>query len=186
MKMGFNWIRGPFEMIDALGADVVIKLAQDAGCTIPQALQTSAEHGPFYQVQEGILMVRNFDQTASQLKPVQLPDGTQRFSLTRRTLTPIASNRAASLWSLPGGLRLVEFHSKANALTGESMAIVRQAAEDHGTGILIHNDAQHPPMHASMHSTDFFASTTPKTPMQQTLTGRANLPTKRKHKPWMG
>lgn len=38
MKMGFNWIRGPFEMIDALGADVVIKLAQDAGCTIPQAL----------------------------------------------------------------------------------------------------------------------------------------------------
>jgi len=74
MKMGFNWIRGPFEMIDALGADVVIKLAQDAGCTIPQALQTSAEHGPFYQVQEGTLMVRNFDQTASQLKPVQLPD----------------------------------------------------------------------------------------------------------------
>ena len=143
MKMGFNWIRGPFEMIDALGADVVIKLAQDAGCTIPQALQTSAEHGPFYQVQEGILMVRNFDQTASQLKPVQLPEGTERFSLTRRTLTPIASNRAASLWSLPGDLRLVEFHSKANALTGESMAIVRQAAEDHGTGILIHNDAQH-------------------------------------------
>jgi 3-hydroxyacyl-CoA dehydrogenase len=58
-------------------------------------------------------------------------------------LTPIASNRAASLWRLPGDLRLVEFHSKANALTGESMAIVRQAAEDHGMGILIHNDAQH-------------------------------------------
>ena len=31
-----------------------------------------------------------------------------------------------------------------------------------------------------------FASTIPKIPMQQTLTGRANLPTKRKHKPWMG
>jgi 3-hydroxyacyl-CoA dehydrogenase len=88
MKMGFNWIRGPFEMIDALGADVVIKLAQDAGCTIPQALQTSAEHGPFYQVQDATLMVRNFDQTASDLKPVQLPDGTERFSLTRRTSNP--------------------------------------------------------------------------------------------------
>jgi 3-hydroxyacyl-CoA dehydrogenase len=143
MKMGFNWIRGPFEMIDALGAEVVIKLAQDAGCAIPQALQTSADHGPFYQVQDATLVVRNFDQTTSQLKPVQLPEGTERFSLTRRTLTPIASNRAASLWRLPGDLRLVEFHSKANALTGESMTIVRQAAEDHGMGILIHNDAQH-------------------------------------------
>jgi 3-hydroxyacyl-CoA dehydrogenase len=43
MKMGFNWIRGPFEMIDALGAQTVIKLAQEAGCEIPMALAASAE-----------------------------------------------------------------------------------------------------------------------------------------------
>ena len=40
-------------------------------------------------------------------------------------------------------LRLVEFHSKANALTDASMEIVSAAAEDHGSGIIIHNDAQH-------------------------------------------
>ena len=38
---------------------------------------------------------------------------------------------------------MVEFHSKANALTGESMEIVGMAAQNHGTGIIIHNDAQH-------------------------------------------
>jgi 3-hydroxyacyl-CoA dehydrogenase len=38
---------------------------------------------------------------------------------------------------------LVEFHSKANALTDESMEIVAAAAHDHGRGIIIHNDAQH-------------------------------------------
>jgi 3-hydroxyacyl-CoA dehydrogenase len=142
MKMGFNWIRGPFEMIDALGAGTVIELAHEAGCEIPTALAASANLGPFYVVESGVLNVRNFGKQ-TKLKPVNLPTGTQRFSLTRRTLTPIATNRAASLWSLPGNLRLVEFHSKANALTAESMKIVKQATEDHGAGILIHNDAQH-------------------------------------------
>ena len=142
MKMGFNWIRGPFEMIDALGADIVIELAHQAGCDIPMALAVSAEIGPFYVSENGVLNVRNFSEKPM-LKPVDLPLGTQRFSLTRRTMTPIATNRAASLWALPNNLRLVEFHSKANALTADSMAIVKQAAEDHGAGILIHNDAQH-------------------------------------------
>ena len=142
MKMGFNWIRGPFEMIDALGADIVIELAHQAGCDIPMALAVSAEIGPFYVSENGVLNVRNFSEKPT-LKPVDLPLGTQRFSLTRRTMTPIATNRAASLWTLPKNLRLVEFHSKANALTTDSMAIVKQAAEDPGAGVLIHNDAQH-------------------------------------------
>ena len=142
MKMGFNWIRGPFEMIDALGATTVIELAQQAGCEIPMALTVSADQGLFYVVKDQTLMVRTFEDRPT-LKAVSLPKGTQRFSLTRRTLQPIAKNQAASLWALPGDLRLVEFHSKANALTADSMAIVRQAATDHGKGILIHNDAQH-------------------------------------------
>ncbi len=142
MKMGFNWIRGPFEMIDALGAETVAALATEAGAEVPMALAASIEHGPFYVANGGMLNVRTFDGTPN-LKPVQLPEGTQRFSLTRRTLTPMAQNRAASLWNLPGDIRLVEFHSKANALTGESMKIVAAAAENPGKGILIHNDAQH-------------------------------------------
>ena len=129
-------------MIDALGAATVIELAKDAGCEIPLALSISAQHGCFYKADAGTLMVRNFEDPPV-LKPVSLPEGTQRFSLTRRTLKPVASNQAASLWELPGDLRLVEFHSKANALTAESMEIVQKAANDHGRGILIHNDAQH-------------------------------------------
>jgi len=66
-----------------------------------------------------------------------------RFHMMKRTLTPIVRNEAASLYALDGDLRLIEFHSKANALTGASMAIVAAAAADHGQGILVHNDAQH-------------------------------------------
>ena len=46
---------------------------------------------------------------------------------------PILTNDAASLFALEGvNLRLVEFHSKANALTDASMEIVAAAAKDHG------------------------------------------------------
>jgi 3-hydroxyacyl-CoA dehydrogenase len=64
-------------------------------------------------------------------------------------MTPIISNNSASLFVLDGfaqsvnDLRLIEFHSKANALNDESMEIVAAAAEDHGSGIIVHNDAQH-------------------------------------------
>ncbi|MEM6895837.1 MAG: 3-hydroxyacyl-CoA dehydrogenase NAD-binding domain-containing protein, partial [Pseudomonadota bacterium] len=134
MKMGFNWIRGPFEMIDALGAETVAHLAREAGADVPPALR---DPSPFYRAGD-TLEVRRTDGYA----PVSLPPGTVRFSLTRKTLSPILTNAAASLWDLDG-VRLVEFHSKANALTAESMAIVHAAAEDPGRGILIHNDAQH-------------------------------------------
>ncbi|MGR3435083.1 MAG: 3-hydroxyacyl-CoA dehydrogenase NAD-binding domain-containing protein [Shimia sp.] len=134
MKLGFNWQRGPFEMIDALGVAKVAELARGAGTEVPPMLEDPA---PFYRA-GAVLEVR----TAQGYRPVAYPEGTVRFSMLRRTLSPMATNAAASLWDLDG-LRLVEFHSKANALTGESMEIVARAAEDPGAGILVHNDAQH-------------------------------------------
>ena len=75
--------------------------------------------------------------------PVALPEGTIRFHLMKQCLEPIRRNAAASLYAIGDDLRLVEFHSKANALTDASMEIVAAAAGDHGRGIIIHNDAQH-------------------------------------------
>ena len=137
MKLGFNWQRGPFEMIDAIGPERMAALFAEAGLTAPPVL---ASGGPVYQADDNVLNVRHAD---GHYRPVSLPAGVMRFHMTRQTLTPITSNNAASLFALDGDLRLVEFHSKANALTDESMQIVTAAAEDHGAGIIIHNDAQH-------------------------------------------
>jgi len=137
MKLGFNWIRGPFEMIDALGAKTVANLLSEAGQPVPDVLSKGTV---FYQVNKDTLGVTHADGT---VKPVDLPHGVVRFHLMKQTLTPINSNRAASLYAIGDDFRLIEFHSKANALTDESMAIVKQCAQDHGRGILVHNDAQH-------------------------------------------
>lgn len=140
MKLGFNWLRGPFEMIDALGAATVRELVQEAGMAVPAALAEGADEAPFYAVEGGAIAIRQADGTR---RPPTLPAGAVRWELERRAVSPIVSNAAASLYAIEGDLRLVEFHSKANALTDESMAIVAAAAEDHGAGILVHNAAQH-------------------------------------------
>jgi len=145
MKLGFNWVRGPFEMMDALGAETVKVLIEEVGLPVPMVLEASVQNAPFYAVDGDVLTVQVFE-TADQSSvaaPVVLPEGTVRFHMMKRTLAPIADNEAASLYALKGDLRLIEFHSKANALTGASMEIVAAAARDHGKGILVHNDAQH-------------------------------------------
>jgi len=137
MKLGFNWLRGPFEMIDALGADRVRALLQEQGLPVPSVLENDE---PFYRVEHGAVQVRLAD---GQHHAPDLPPGAVRWQLSRRAHEPIVGNEAASLFAIEGDLRLLEFHSKANALTDASMAIVAAAAEDHGAGVLVHNDAQH-------------------------------------------
>ncbi|MFK7892612.1 MAG: enoyl-CoA hydratase-related protein, partial [Granulosicoccus sp.] len=137
MKLGFNWTRGPFEMIDALGSATVRDLLHALKQEIPAAL---ADDAPFYQVSKDSLQVR---QASGESRPIELPEGVLRFHLARRIYPVIESNRAASLYAIENDYRLIEFHSKANALTDESMAIVKTAADDSGAGIMVHNDAQH-------------------------------------------
>ena len=137
MKLGFNWQRGPFEMMDAIGHDRMAKLFDEAGVETPAVL---TEGGEFYRAEGSTLEVRH---SGGGYLPVSLPEGVMRFHMARRTLTAITANNSASLFAVDGDLRLVEFHSKANALTDESMEIVAAAAADHGKGIIIHNDAQH-------------------------------------------
>jgi 3-hydroxyacyl-CoA dehydrogenase len=69
-----------------------------------------------------------------------------RFNEKRQTLAPQNSTEVAS-WFNFDDIALVEFHSKANALDGDSMAILSDAidqVEAKGLrGLIIHNDAQH-------------------------------------------
>jgi 3-hydroxyacyl-CoA dehydrogenase len=140
MKLGFNWLRGPFEMIDAIGVTKMRDLLTEAEMVVPPQLEND---DLFYRAKDGVLQVRRETDGAGVYAPVSLPEGTVRFHMLKRCLEPMARNAAASLYTIGDNLRLVEFHSKANALTDESIEIVTTAVADHGRGIIIHNDAQH-------------------------------------------
>ncbi len=142
MKLGYNWIRGPFEMIDVIGVDRFIAHLESEDREVPAFLRTAAGES-FYRAKKRKLRYLESDGGYSKLRRAK---GVRRFSELSRTLKPIEENAAASLYELKHGIGLVEFHSKANALGPESMQLIEHAvvyATEHLQGLLIHNDAQH-------------------------------------------
>jgi 3-hydroxyacyl-CoA dehydrogenase len=142
MKLGYNWLRGPFEMIDMIGVDRFIASLESAGRDVPPFLRTAAGES-FYRAKKKALRYLESDGGYSKLRRAK---GVRRFSELSRTLQPIEENAAASFYELKHGIGLVEFHSKANALGPDSMQLIEHAvdyAAQNQLGLVIHNDAQH-------------------------------------------
>ena len=125
MKLGYNWLQGPMEMIDAIGVDNFIARLEKEGRDVPAFMRTAAGKS-FYRVSGGKLQYLLADGCYEDLRRA---DGVTRFSEMRRTLTPIFENKVASYFELPQQLGLVEWHSKANTLDGDSMALLAKSVQ---------------------------------------------------------
>ena len=142
MKLGYNWIQGPFEMIDAIGVDRFIALLEAAGRNVPTFLRTAAGKS-FYKAEKGKLSYLTADGSYRELDRAA---GIVRFSEVRRTISPTLENQVASYFVLDDDIGLIEFHSKANTLDGESMQLIAAAtahAQTQCRALIVHNDAQH-------------------------------------------
>jgi 3-hydroxyacyl-CoA dehydrogenase len=109
---------------------------------VPEFLKTATGR-TFYRSHVGALQYLCADGSYEDLERAP---GVIRFNEMRRTLEPEQENAKASYFLLPQDLGLVEFHSKANTLDGESMQLVEAAlahARANCQGLIIHNDAQH-------------------------------------------
>jgi 3-hydroxyacyl-CoA dehydrogenase len=142
MKLGYNWVQGPFEMMDAIGTERLVTRLEAEGKPVPPFLEAAAGE-PFYKVDDGALLYRQAD--GSYRKLTRAP-GIIRFSEWRRTLRPELENGVASYFVLNDDIGLVEFHSKANTLDSDSMQLIADSvahASDHCRALILHNDAQH-------------------------------------------
>jgi 3-hydroxyacyl-CoA dehydrogenase len=142
MKLGYNWIQGPFEMLDALGADEFVRRLKAEKRPVPDFLQRAVGRS-FYRASNGKL---EYLQADGSYQVLQRSPGVARFSEERRKLKPLLENRAASYFGLADDIGLVEFHSKANTLDSDSMHLLAEAvthASEHFKGLVIHNDGPH-------------------------------------------
>jgi 3-hydroxyacyl-CoA dehydrogenase len=142
MKLGYNWLRGPFEMIDALGVDGFIQRLEREGRHVPVFLQAAAGRS-FYRVSSGQLQFLGAD---GEYHAIRRAPGIRRFSEERRTRRVLGSNAVASFYDIGEELGLVEWHSKANTLDGDCMSLLDEAvahATEQFRGLVIHNDAAH-------------------------------------------
>jgi 3-hydroxyacyl-CoA dehydrogenase len=142
MKLGYNWIKGPFELIDEIGVDTIIGKLEADQLAVPEFL-AEARGSSFYRIDDGALQARRY---GGSWQSIQRPQGVIRFNEKRQTLKARNSCAVASWFDLDG-IALVEFHSKANALDADSMAILDDALTEIDAGrlrgLIVHNDAQH-------------------------------------------
>jgi 3-hydroxyacyl-CoA dehydrogenase len=123
MKLGYNWQDGPFELIDKIGATRVADLIAGEGLAVPPLLEKPL---PFYRLDAGLLRQRRPDGGwAKMLRP----PGVLLLGDVKRATAPVARNASASLWDLGDGVLCCEFHSKANALDPDSLAMIQKALD---------------------------------------------------------
>ncbi len=142
MKLGYGWLRGPFEMIDDLGAGWFRNKLEAETLEIPAILSQAGDE-PLYRVRDG--QIEHFTLRGGYAKLLRAP-GVIRLGDLARTTRPIVTNAAATLWDVGDQVACVEFHTKANALGPASMDLLRESipiVQRDFKALLIHNDAPH-------------------------------------------
>ena len=113
MKVGYNWKKGPFEMMDSIGIRDMVRRLKEAGREIPDLLAKAAEKGSFYSVEDGEIFQLDFDGVMVQ---VNRPEYTLAVADLKRRGGPLKRNGSASIWDMGDDILLVEYHSKMNAV----------------------------------------------------------------------
>ena len=128
MRWGFGWDLGPFELIDAIGAQAVIEAAQKAA---PEVLR------------DGVPELLKRPEIRKGLVPPAAPD-LQILRSAKDRSRVVKKNAGASLVDLGDGVLCVEFHSKMNAIGADLVQMlqlgVREAAQNFAA-LVVGNDA---------------------------------------------
>lgn len=143
MRVGYNWKKGPFEMMDSIGLEWLVGEMVSAEIEIPSFLALAAERGSFYGLEGG--EITRLDFSGELIQILNGAEVTTVADIKRRRGKPIRKNASASIWDANDGVLLVEFHSKMNALDPLIMEILLAAVDisedDEWRGILIANDS---------------------------------------------
>ena len=146
MKEGFNWELGIFEIWHRLGVEETTARMSREGKDLPPLVEDvlASPQKSFYHDEEQSLTY--FDSPTQSHKSLEDPPGLLRLASLRRRKRVLKSNEGASLVDLGDGVMCLEFHSKANAIDEDVLAMVRKALahlEDKHEAMVIGNDRMH-------------------------------------------
>lgn len=138
MKLGYNWKYGPFELLDKVGVDYVIKRLQAEGRPVPALIQQAAGK-TFYRTENGKLQYMTKDGSytnvvraegvllLSDIKRAQKP----LYSVKKKLIIPGGKpvDMGAHIWDIGDGVLCVEFDSTMNMLDFTSMKVLNRACD---------------------------------------------------------
>lgn len=131
MRWGFGWELGPFELWDAIGVDAVLEAAgRKEPPALVRDLRSASPPVGAVRFREGAV-------------PPRAPD-LQLLRQAKDERPPVARNAGASLVDLGDGVLCLEFHSKMNALGGDTIAMLKTGVEEASRNfeaLVVGNDA---------------------------------------------
>lgn len=144
MRLGTNWKRGPFEMMDQLGPKWFADKLRAHNMDVPPLLDAVGE-GTFYKVDEGKLQTFGVD---GQYHDVKRPEGVLLLRDIKLGSKPVIKTASASVWDVGDGVLCVEFTGKMNALDEEVFNAYHQAIKmieksDDYKAMVIYNEGSH-------------------------------------------
>lgn len=142
MRWGFSWELGPFEAWDAIGVEKSVARMKEEGLPIPENVQKLLDSGAksFYKQQDGQDFY--FDFATTQYVSLNPIPGTILLKSVKDRTGVIKKNPGASLIDIGDGVACLEFHSKMNAIGGDTLQMLKQAlaeVEKNFVGLVIGN-----------------------------------------------
>lgn len=125
MKWGYSWKMGPFEMIDKLGVDNVIKALEAEKIPIPPLLE-QARGKKLYDIAGN---QRVYLTTQGGYAPLPYTEGAWMLADKKLGAKPVFKNGSAALWDIGDGIACLEFTSKMNSIDPDILTAAEKAVE---------------------------------------------------------
>ena len=126
MKKGFGWRNGPFEIIDKIGSEFLMKYYKSFNKKIPKLLNDIGDK-KFYILDSKKL--KYFDFNSNQYSILSRPEGIIYLSDIKKVSKPISKINNASLWDIGDKITVFEIHSKSNSIDMNTMEFLNQSID---------------------------------------------------------
>ena len=123
MRLGYNWKKGPFELIDEIGTAEFVRRLEASGLPVAPILRVAGDK-PFYQIVDGHREVIELDGHHAKL---ERPEGVIMLADIKLTSQPLLQNGSASLWDIGDGVTCFEFTSKMNSLDPDIIGLLQKS-----------------------------------------------------------
>ena len=123
MRLGYNWKKGPFELIDQIGTAEFVRRLEASGLPVAPILRTAAGK-PFYQIVDGKREALELD---GRHNAMTRPEGVLMLEDVKLASQPVLKNGSAALWDVGDGVACFEFTSKMNSLDPDIIALLQKS-----------------------------------------------------------
>lgn len=141
MRLGYNWKYGPFELIDFIGADTLLKLYGELETVAKPSLFLSAlKNENVYSFSEG---KRYYFTQAKGYQPQKFNKEKLSLKFIQQMSEPVFKNNSGNLWDIGEGVVCLEITTKMNVLSSEVLHLLEKTislTEKEFSALVIYNE----------------------------------------------